>query len=347
MKISNICPGVLTMLSENSTTHISSINKKIAVVAVVIFSCVALAYWLKYGCNFIIKRLDPKDDADSKLHVAKQVLNLDPAPKDDQNDKPKIEKKEPDLDPVPKVDKSDQPKAEKQEPDPNPKVRSQIWTLTDIGNGEFQKTFSNGMVEKGHFVNDKLEGMGVRSYPDNNVPHLEQDREIKSLNGNFSKGYLIEGKALYFDGRLFTGSFDSNGQLYEGKKSYEQVASSNLLYEQGCFTKYGLHGYGEIASKKGTILKAFFYKGMQRNISLDNGFPVNVKTESGKRFSVNVAASETIFDLKCKIEMAQGTPIDQIRLIFNGRQLEEDRTIADHNIQKNADMTLQHKLRGD
>jgi len=74
--------------------------------------------------------------------------------------------------------------------------------------------------------------------------------------------------------------------------------------------------------------------------------PIKVKTLTGKELLIYVDSITTVQALKLKIQDKEGIPPDQQRIVYAGKQLENGRTMADYNINRDAVLHLVLRLRG-
>ena len=76
------------------------------------------------------------------------------------------------------------------------------------------------------------------------------------------------------------------------------------------------------------------------------GMCIYVNTITGRKIILEVDGSDSIQQVRQKIHDKEGIPPDQQRLVFEGKQLEDGRTLLDYTIMRNEVIDLVLRLRG-
>eukprot|EP01119_Soliformovum_irregulare_P015323 TRINITY_DN4303_c0_g1_i3.p1 TRINITY_DN4303_c0_g1~~TRINITY_DN4303_c0_g1_i3.p1 ORF type:complete len:392 (-),score=114.53 TRINITY_DN4303_c0_g1_i3:85-1260(-) len=132
---------------------------------------------------------------------------------------------------------------------------------------------------------------------------------------------------------------DAKFTLADGTQIDPDATPKDLKIKQG--TKV----YVQLPSEEGEGL-SIQDMGIKDGDSIFPCFPIFVKSLNGKSYTIPVQSQTTVDGIKQSIEAIEGTPVDQQRLIFAGRQLEDGKTVEDYSILKEAMLHLVLRLRG-
>ena len=73
---------------------------------------------------------------------------------------------------------------------------------------------------------------------------------------------------------------------------------------------------------------------------------ITIKTLTGRKQSFNFEDSDTILTVKQQLQEKEGIQVDQIRLIYSGKQLADDQTLGAYNLAAGSTIHMVLQLRG-
>ena len=77
-----------------------------------------------------------------------------------------------------------------------------------------------------------------------------------------------------------------------------------------------------------------------------DNFPIQIRSLTGKQTEIKVHHKMTVAELKDTIERLEQTPFDQQRIVYNGKQLEDDRTLDYYDIKQDSVVHIILRIRG-
>lgn len=81
-------------------------------------------------------------------------------------------------------------------------------------------------------------------------------------------------------------------------------------------------------------------------LRLRGGISIKVKTLTGKEVEIDIEPHDTIERIKQRVEEKEGIPPIQQRLIYGGKQMNDDKTAREYNIEGGSVLHLVLALRG-
>ena len=90
---------------------------------------------------------------------------------------------------------------------------------------------------------------------------------------------------------------------------------------------------------------AFSLKSSITSLICDD-FPIQIRSLTGKHTEIKVHHKMRVSELKDMIERADQTPFDQQRLVYNGKQLEDERTLDYYDIKQDTIVHIILRIRG-
>ena len=146
---------------------------------------------------------------------------------------------------------------------------------------------------------------------------------------------------------LFTVDVEPSDTIHSVKTKIENAEGVPADEQRLVFNSRQLEG-GQVLSSYNipAASSTLYLVGITQPLTEYLAMQIVVRSLTGRNTNLEVSPSDTIDDVKIMIQNEEGIPPEQQRLIFSGRQMEDDRTLSEYNIQNGANLHMMLRLRG-
>lgn len=129
-----------------------------------------------------------------------------------------------------------------------------------------------------------------------------------------------------------------------GIELIEEIENKKFKHESEI--PYNIKNKNKVLPLDDLLLHCGIKEGDLLELEKRNTFKILIKSLAGKTIKINVSSKDTIYMVKYYIYLNEGIPTDQIRLIFKGIQLIDDKIVKEYKLEKDSVLHMVLKLRG-